>query len=343
MLKTILRSRSHQASRPLKFADLLRPRGLCVVSLFAGIGCSSPPPPEAPEAPSLESSPEGDSTSSSLSEAEEAIGAGDFQTARELLEQVTREQPKNGRAHYYMGVSRQNLGQNAEAIASYRKATELAPALVEAWVNLTAAMLDEGDAAGAEAAIKRGLSRHPSDAGLLYNRALALGAQGKKEEAVSAYEAALAADPGNVEVKYGYAEALVDAGAKEKATSVLRELAKADSVEVLASSARLFGRLQDFDACIAALDKALGLQKSSELFVSRGLCQHGKKREAAAFEDFQRAVQADASYAPAHYYVGMHLKLQGKKAEARAALTKARDLGGSEGVGKAAQRALESL
>lgn len=313
------------------------------VSLSLALGCSSPPPAEAPRAPSPEPADASDSGSASLRKAEAAIEAGDFEAARAVLEQLTRDEPTNARAHYYLGVAQQNSGQNAEAIASYEKAVELAPKLAPAWVNLTAAMLDAGDAAGAERVVGRGLSLHPSEPGLLYNRALSLAAQGKNDAAVTAYETAVAADPGNIEVKYGYAEALVDAGAKQKAEKVLTELAQSDKVEVLASTARLFGRLQQFDACISALGKALAQQKSSELFVSRGLCQHGKKNDEAAFEDFQRAVQADASYAPAHYYVGMHLKLKGKRAEARAALTKARDLAGGEGVGKAAQRALESL
>ena len=128
-----------------------------------------------------------------------------------------------------------------------------------------------------------------------------------------------------------------------EARTVLGELTQSDDVAVLASSARLLGRLDDFGGCIQALTRAIERQPSAELFVARGLCQHGKRDEAAAQADFQRAIQKDGSYAPAHYYAGMHLKTQGKKKEARAALSRAVELAGDEGVGKAAKRALEGL
>lgn len=321
---------------------MLRARGW-LLAFAVSVGCSSPPPPEAPESPALEDEPAEAGESAELHKGEEAIGAGDFAGAQKIFAQVTRDEPNNARAHFYLGVAEQNLGKAAEAIPSYQKAVELAPKLVEAWVNLTAAMLDAGDAAGALPVIERGLSQHPGSPGLLYNRALALNAKGGGAETVAAYRAALEADPSNAEIKYGYAEVLLAAGSKDQAEKLLSELAQSDSIEILASIARLFGRLEKFDACIGALDKALTKQQSAELYVSRGLCQHGKKDDAAAFEDFKRAVEADGSYAPAHYYAGMHLKAKGKKAEARVSLKKAHELAGEQGVGKAAQRALESL
>jgi tetratricopeptide (TPR) repeat protein len=312
-----------------------------VAALALSLGCGSPPPPEVPETVSPE--PEESASSSELAEGEQAIGAGDFARAETIFAKLSADEPQNARAHFYLGVAQQNLGKNAEAVQSYQKAVDLAPKLAEAWVNLTAAMLDAGDAAGALPVIERGLGQHPDNAALLYNRALALGARGPGAETVAAYRAALEADPANIEIKYGYAEALVAAGSNEQAEKLLAELAQSDSIEVLASTARLYGRLEKFDACITALDKAIGQKQSSELYVARGLCQHGKKDEEAAFKDFQLAVKADGSYAPGHYYAGMHLKMKGKKAEAKNALKRAHELAGDQGVGKAAQRALESL
>jgi tetratricopeptide (TPR) repeat protein len=112
---------------------------------------------------------------------------------------------------------------------------------------------------------------------------------------------------------------------------------------VLASTGRLLGRLEQFDGCIAALNKALASKPAAELYVTRGLCQHGKKDDAAAFTDFQLAIKTDPNYAPGHYYAGMHLRMQGKKAEAKQALNRAVQIAGTEGVGKAAKKALEGL
>jgi len=208
---------------------------------------------------------------------------------------------------------------------------------------MTAALLDAGEASRAAPIIDRSLASDPQNLGLLYNRALAASMLGKKAEAVGYYREALAADPKNAEIKYGYAEALVAAGSTTEAQAVLVELIQSDDVAVLASSARLLGRLDDFGGCIQALTRAIERQASAELYVARGLCQHGKRDESAAMSDFQRAIEKDASYAPAHYYAGMHLKSLGKKKDARAALTRAVELAGDEGVGKAARRALDGL
>jgi tetratricopeptide (TPR) repeat protein len=322
------------------------PRTFVLAPLLLALACSSPPPPQTPEQPpSLEdeADPGAADEGGGFRAGVDAISAQEFEKARGIFEKLASEQPSNAKAHFYLGVAQQNLGQGEAAVASYEKALELDPKLSEASVNLAAELLDQGDAARAAPVIERALKGDPRHAGLLYNRALAASLLGKKTEAVSAYREALAADPTNVEIKYGYAEALVAAGSNSQAHQLLGELARSNDVPVLASSARLLGRLQDFDGCITALDKAIEREASAELYVARGLCHHGKKDDKSAFEDFQAGIQKDARYAPAHYYAGMDLKQRGKKAEARAALGRAAELGGDSGIGKAAKRALESL
>jgi tetratricopeptide (TPR) repeat protein len=320
-----------------------------------GCGGSSPPPQAAGTPAELAASPgeetasaEGGSASSqgsspAFNEGVAAIRDGKYDVAAPLFEKVVAEQPRNAQARFYLGVAQQNLNQVPAARASYEKAVQLDPKLSDGWVNLTALLLDAGDAAGALPLVERGLAGSPKHPGLLYNRALALGALGKTNLAVPAYRQALEADPKNVEIKYGYAEALVAAGSKEQGTKLLVELAQGDNVDVLASAGRLLGQLEQFDPCIQALGKALAKKPAAELYVARGLCEHGKKDDDAAFADFKQAIAADPNYAPAHYYAGMHLRSKGKKAEARQALTRAVQLAGDQGVGKAAKHALESL
>jgi tetratricopeptide (TPR) repeat protein len=272
-----------------------------------------------------------------------AIRDQKFEIARGHFEKLVAAEPRNAQAHFYLGVAQQNLEQLPAAQASYQKAAELQPKLADAWVNWTATLLDAGDAQGALPVIDRGLAQNAKHPGLLYNRALALSALRQRNEAVPAFKAALEADPSNLEIKYGYAEALAAAGSKDQALGVLNELAQSDNPEVLGSTGSLLARLESFDVCISVFSKAIERKAAAELYVQRGLCQHGKKDDTAAFADFQKAIQTDANYAPAHYYAGMHLRMQGKKAEAKQALGKAVQLAGDAGVGKAAKRALESL
>lgn len=266
-----------------------------------------------------------------------------FEEARALFEKVVAAEPRNAQAAFYLGVAQQSLGALSAARASYQKAIQLSPQLADAWVNLTAVLLDAGEAAEAVPVIDRGLAQHPKHPGLLYNRALALSAQRQVQEAVPAFRSALEADPNNVEIKFGYAEALVLAGSKEEGLKLLGELAQSDSPEVLASAGSLLGRLEQFGTCISVFSKAIQRRPAAELYVQRGLCQHGKKDDAAAFADFQKAVEVEPNYAPGHYYAGMHLRMQGKKADAKKALARAVEIAGDQGVGRAAKRALDSL
>jgi Flp pilus assembly protein TadD len=272
-----------------------------------------------------------------------AIRAEKFEDARVQFEKVVEAEPRNAQAVFYLGVAQQSLGSLSAARSSYEKAIELSPQLADAWVNLTATLLDAGEAAAAVPVIERGLAKHPKHPGLLYNRALALSAQRQVQEAVPAFRSALEADPSNVEIKFGYAEALILAGSKDQGLKLLSDLAQSDNPEVLASTGSLLGRLEQFDTCISVFSKAIERTPAAELYVQRGLCQHGKKDDAAAFIDFQKAVEVDAKYAPGHYYSGMHLRMQGKKAEAKRALSRAVEIAGDQGVGRAAKRALEGL
>jgi Flp pilus assembly protein TadD len=272
-----------------------------------------------------------------------AIRAEKFEEARGHFEKVVAAEPRNVQAVFYLGVAQQNLGSLSAARSSYEKALELSPQLADAWVNLTATLLDAGEAAAALPIIERGLTQHPKHPGLLYNRALALSAQRQVQEAVPAFRSALEADPSNVEIKFGYAEALILAGSKDQGLKLLSELSQSDDPAVLGSTGSLLGRLEQFDTCIDVFSKAIQRRPAAELFVQRGLCQHGKKDDTAAFADFQKAIETDANYAPAHYYAGMHLRIHGKKADAKRALARAVEIAGDQGVGRAAKRALDSL
>jgi tetratricopeptide (TPR) repeat protein len=318
--------------------------GIFSAALALCAACASTPPAQAP---ATEPEPIGDApesaASAELNQGVAAIRDGDFVGAKKLLAEFTQKSPNNANGQFYYGVALHNLNETDAAIAAYERALALDPKLGEAWVNLSAVQLDVGRPQEALGVVERGLESQPSNGELLYNRALALKALDRMSDALPAYEKALAANPENAELKYGYAEALLQAGDQAKAKSVLESLISVDQIEILASSARLLGGLKAFDSCVAALNKALNLKLSSELYVQRGLCKHGLKDESGALADFETAVKQDPAFAPAHYYLGMHLKSQGKKAKAKSSLAKAVELSGDSGVGKAAKKALTEL
>jgi tetratricopeptide (TPR) repeat protein len=177
----------------------------------------------------------------------------------------------------------------------------------------------------------------------LINRAIALTGLGKTEEALSAYKSALEASPDNLELRYEYAQLLAANKQGEQAIAELKRVAKSEDPAIVGAAANLLGRLKAFDACTQALDSALAKKPVADLHVRRGVCRHGANDDKGAEADYQAALGVDASFAPAHYYLGMHYLSLKQKKKAKAALEKASELGGDSGVGKAAKKELKGL
>jgi Flp pilus assembly protein TadD len=311
-------------------------RGLALSLLVSSIGlvaCSggSTPPPNEPD-PSLEPAPSEGSdpnavqpaSSSKVSEGMNAIQKQDFEAAKAVLSEARKEAPKDPQAAYYLGVALHSLGDTEGAEKEYAAALELDPKLTEAL-----------------ATVEAGLKHAPKQPDLLLNRALILEASGKQAEALSAYGEAAAARPDDAELNLAYADLLRQAGRNEEALKVLKRV-QTDDPTLLAATARQFGLNKAFSECIASLDKAIKVKSTPDLLVRRGVCRHEMKDDPGAVADYEAALKADPNFAPAHYYLGMHLRGTDKK-KAIAELEKAAAIAKDEGVGPAAKRELEAL
>jgi len=310
-------------------------------------GGSSPPPADPSEPPPLDDSPSAAAppaaaSSPKVKEGMDAIQAGDYAKAKALLDQAVKDSPRDAQAAFYLGVADEGLQDGKSAADQYRQALALDPKLVEASTNLAGVLLDQNDAAGALAAAKAGLANAPNSPALLRDKAVALEATGSKEM-VPAFKAAVEAAPDDKEVRFLYAEALAESGDAAGATAQLKPILGSTDVAVLASAGRLLGKLKDFDDCVAALDKAIGIKDDPELRVQRGICKHGQNDDKGARTDFEAAIASDAKFAPAHYYLGQDKRTHGDKKGAKAELTKAAALDPSGAVGAAAKKALSEL
>lgn len=311
--------------------------------------CSSTPPAKEPD-PSLEEKPaQGDpdpnavaaASSAKVQQGIDAIQKEDFAGAKAVLSEARKEAPNDAQAAYYLGVALQSLGEPA-ARAEYEAALKLDPKLTEASVNLSQIQLEAGDADQALGTIDAALKTAPKHPDLLLNRAIALEAAGKKEEALKAYGDASAAKPDDVELRIAYADLLRQNGKGEEAVAELRKALSSEDPTLLAAAARQFGLNKAFSDCVAALDKAIKLKSSADLLVRRGVCRHEVKDDAGAQADYQAALAVDGNFAPAHYYMGMHLRTKDKK-KALEHLDKAATLAKAEGVGPAAKREADEL
>lgn len=269
-----------------------------------------------------------------------ALEAGDFEQARDILAQAHAEQPSDPQAAFYYGVALEGVGDVPAALDAYRKALESDPKLTEASQNLSAALVEQGDAQGALDAADAGLAHRPEDPGLLANRALALEALGS-DEALGAYAKALTKS-NDASLRFNYASALAAANQRDEAIAQLKQIPTEDP-EFAAAVATTFYQLKAFDECAGVLDRTIAAKPNADLHVRRGACRQGKQDKAGALADYRAAVKLDAAFAPGHYYLGRYLAAEGKKTEARAALQKASELGEGTPIGASAKKVLAEL
>ena len=112
---------------------------------------------------------------------------------------------------------------------------------------------------------------------------------------------------------------------------------------MLASVADLYARLKQWDDCVAALDAAAQKQPVAELFITRGLCKHGKSDDKGARGDFEKALEVDPKSAKAQFYLAHNLKESGDKKAAKAAFLKVVELAGSGPLAEKAKAAAAKL
>lgn len=333
------------------------PRALLLLSSIlavAALACSSTPPATQPDPdPPLGDDPEAVAPASSA-EVEQAIGhvrAERFADAIPLLEKAIAANAKNAQAHYYLGVSLEGTGKKAEAEAHYKEALAADPALVEAAQNLAAIQLDEPPRPKeAIAVLEAALKKSPGHPKLLHNLGYARSLDGDVDGAVKAYEQVIAREDGPA-VRFALGTLLFDARKFDAAVPHLRKAAEAsgDDIATLATIARMMGHAKAFGDCVKLLDQVIAKKADpaaiggAEPWVRRGLCKHELADEPGATRDFEGAIKVDPKFAAAHYYLGVSLATQGKKAEARKALKQASELGKGTPIGKLADDKLKTL
>jgi len=130
-----------------------------------------------------------------IEQGEQYIRTGNMAKAKEAFSQMIESQPKDARAHFYLGVALANLGDVQGAEAEYRKAIDLNPRLPEAENNLGVLYLDAGRTEEALKHLDAAVAIAPGYAEAHYSRGLALENLDRSDEAVEAYKTAIKADP----------------------------------------------------------------------------------------------------------------------------------------------------
>lgn len=190
---------------------------------------------------------------------------------KEILEQLVAAYPNDERAHFNLGgyyFGQQDFNQ---AIAHYKKATELAPDYSTAYNILGYAYRQNEAYSDAENAFKKYIELIPNDPNPYDSYAELLLKMGRFDEAITQYNKALSIDPNFVNSHFGIAAALAYQGKASEAQAELEKLmAKARSDGERRTA--LFGEMVvaadsgKFDEALADVDKQYALgQKTNDM------------------------------------------------------------------------------
>jgi len=208
---------------------------------------------------------------------------GKYETAKENLQKVITAKPTDDRGYYYLGIAQLALHDDAGAAATFQKGLQAVPTSPLLQVGLGRIDLLKGDAAAAKQKFE----------------AASTATEGRNGDVARAIADA------NTEVKggdRGYALSVMEKllnneGRKKKEVYTAKA---ADYIE-LGDAYRLLGG-ENGGKAINAYDKALELEpNNAEAVMKQGLVNYNAKLLQDAVNDWTKATNMDANYAPAYY------------------------------------------
>ena len=215
------------------------------------------------------------------------------------------------------------------AVATFRRALQLAPSDADTWNDLGLAYQVAGDLDSAQASFESAIRLAPRRAPAHLNLAVLLMRRGVSGRARTEFAQALELDPGNPSPYWNFATALLDVGKTEPARELLDNALQLDPACGPAEAA--YGRLEALNGqpalAIPHFERAesLGVQGAT-LQANLGLALLEVGRAAEAEVRLDRAVALDSTSASAWNHLGLARLGTGKVAEAIEALERARRL-----------------
>jgi tetratricopeptide (TPR) repeat protein len=321
-------------------------------ALLAAACAASPPPAEEepradPPQTSSSATPAAAKSNAELDKGKSLVEAGKFEEALPHCKAALAADPRSADAAYCLGLSiEQTKGDKKEVEKLYRQAIGIDPKRADAALNLAAIYL--GDPPRPEEAIAvldKALAYNKGDPAMLQNLGYAYSLTKNFDGAFRAYNKALEKED-SPQLRLALGELLFNAKKHSEALPHFLKAAEAlnDDYASLATIARMIGYGGAHKECVRLLDRAITLKGDEpEFYVRRGGCKHELKQEVEAGKDFEAALKINNRFQPAHYYLGLSLLAQGKRAGAKDSLQRAWNLGKESPIGKQAKAKLDTL
>jgi len=231
-----------------------------------------------------------DRAADALKQAESLLQKQQYPEAEEKLQAIVTQQSENPQAWFDLGFAQSHQGKSAEAIVSYKKATQLSPKWFEAQQNLGLALAKSGDRPAAASALKTAVTLKPTIGG---QQALAAAwlslaqvtEDSQPQDSLAAYQKAAELDPANDEAQLGMAHMAERSGNAATAEQQYLKLASAgnnDSIESLISLYLKQKRFADAETWLHKYLAANPQNTAAQLQLGKLQAAEGKTQEAIA-------------------------------------------------------------
>ena len=270
-------------------------------------------------------------------------------SAAAVLSELVAVAPNHADAHYYLGVALAKEHRKSEAIASFKRAGEKAPAFAEVHWALALLYNERGDGyAKALATAEKGLQLAGQSGYGHFVLGFVLCSRGDNENAKTALRKALELNPGLAHAHYYLALVYLRLQDDERAMAAMEQTIAADpgytpayySLGTLyartgrvAEGARMIELFQQLSSATMDEDHyrrllyrqavPLAADERVATHFNLGLVYLRRKELAAALEQFEAALALDSTYAEASHNIGVIYSLQEQHERARPFLLRA--------------------
>lgn len=231
-----------------------------------------------------------DRAADALKDAESLLQKQQYSQAEGRLQALIATQSENPQAWFDLGFAQSHLGKSVDAIASYKKATQLDSKWFEAQQNLGLALAKSGDLPAAAAVLKIAVTLKPTVGG---QQALAaawlslaqVSEESQPQESLAAYQKSAELDPTNSEAQLGIAHMTERSGnsaAAEQQYLKLAETGNNDSIERLIGLYLKQKRFTDAETWLRKYISANPQNTAAQLQLGKLLAAEGKAQEAIA-------------------------------------------------------------
>jgi Tfp pilus assembly protein PilF len=186
-----------------------------------------------------------------------------------------------------------------KAAERFRSAIEIDGKLWEAWRNLGAVLLEDGDDKAAAAAFSSALKVNPVDRGSIAGRAEAYRMRGEKKKAAKDYRRLIELSPSSVEPYARFATLLRASGDYEDALDLLREALRVGGAtsDIYVELGLIYLAQGRDDLAKLVLGKSAELDgKNPSVYNALALVAMGEGDDQLAFSYFDKASELDPQY-----------------------------------------------